>query len=347
MQHIKWPSRLSNKWFLLPVFLLLLSVALVQANETAAADPLRPNSDSPPGEVTDSLGMKDCTNTSTGFVPLTNMARAAYQGFPGGLYFSSNAIPKEHLEFGMAASQGIQRLGKQGEPDSAGKIVLLSLGMSNSKREFGTFIDLARGETAPGVALVNGSQGGYDAARIADPGSDYWTKIDDVLTKRNLTPPQVQAVWIKQAVARETDPFPQSAQELQSYLRDIVLIVEERFPNAKTVYFSSRTYGGYGAPDSTSPEPWAYEGGFAVKWLIEAQMTGSDAELAYANTPWLAWGPYLWADGLNARSDGLIWACEDFEDDGIHPSPSGELKVANLLLDFFNNNLTTQWFPRN
>jgi lysophospholipase L1-like esterase len=56
----------------------------------------------------------------------------------------------------------------------------------------------------------------------------------------------------------------------------------------------------------------------------------------------------LWADGLTPRQDGLIWECDDFRDDGTHPSPKGRQKVATLLLDFFKTELTTQpWFIRN
>ncbi len=61
--------------------------------------------------------------------------------------------------------------------------------------------------------------------------------------------------------------------------------------------------------------------------------------------PWLAWGPYLWADGANPRDDGLVWLPADFQDDGTHPSPSGEEKVGRLLLEFFRSSPFAQcWF---
>lgn len=61
--------------------------------------------------------------------------------------------------------------------------------------------------------------------------------------------------------------------------------------------------------------------------------------------PWLGWGPYLWADGLVPRSDGLTWAPADFESDGVHPSQSGETLVGSLLLDFMlRSPFSTPWF---
>src|SRR5206468_1021451 len=62
-------------------------------------------------------------------------------------------------------------------------------------------------------------------------------------------------------------------------------------------------------------------------------------------TPWLAWGPYLWADGLTPRSDGLTWQCADLQSDGTHPSSSGASKVAQMLLSFFQTDpVASRWY---
>jgi hypothetical protein len=59
--------------------------------------------------------------------------------------------------------------------------------------------------------------------------------------------------------------------------------------------------------------------------------------------PLLLWGPYLWADGVTPRQDGLAWLRTDLGD--VHPSESGKKKVAELLLKFFKNDpYARPWF---
>jgi hypothetical protein len=137
------------------------------------------------------------------------------------------------------------------------------------------------------------------------------------------------------------------AQILSSEMEIIARILKAKYPYLKIAYWSSRIYAGY-ATTTLNPEPFAYESGFAVKWLIEKQING-DTTLAFTGAkpkaPWLAWGPYLWADGMTPRQDGLIWACNDFQNDGTHPAPAGRTKVANLLLSFFKTESTAaSWF---
>lgn len=140
---------------------------------------------------------------------------------------------------------------------------------------------------------------------------------------------------------------------LEQRLGVVVRALHQRYPNLQQVFLSSRTYGGY-AEGTLNPEPFAYEGAFAVKWPIGAQIqqaqTGRiDSVAGNLNlgtaAPWLAWGPYLWANGTTPRADGLVWLRENFSADGIHPSRSGEEKVARLLLDFFRTSSFTRcWF---
>src|SRR5205085_10367258 len=64
--------------------------------------------------------------------PLTTLGTEKYQGYEGGLYpGGSNDRPKEHEAAGSAAAAQIRPLGPDGKPAPGGKIVLLSVGMSN------------------------------------------------------------------------------------------------------------------------------------------------------------------------------------------------------------------------
>lgn len=300
----------------------------------------------------DSLGAQNCDQAPTGLVPLTEMGSTRYHGFPGGLYpNASNQMPSAHASLGMALSKTLTPLDTQGKPATNGKIVLLSIGMSNTTQEFSYFerlvaMDIQHNDN---LVLVDGAVGGQDASKVADPKSNYWTVVQQRLAAAGVSAGQVQAFWLKEAMANPTNAFPVHAQTLRDYLIQIAQNLQARFPNGKLCYVSSRIHAGY-ATTTLNPEPFAYESGFSVKWLIERQIQGDmalnpDPKKGTVKAPWLAWGPYLWADGLKARLDGLQWWCDEFASDGTHPSDAGRWKVADLLMQHFRNDPTAQaWY---
>lgn len=289
--------------------------------------------------------------------PLSELGAEEYQGFQGGLYpEGKNERPAEHEAAGIKLGSQVQPLDADGQPDSNGKIVLLTVGMSNTGQASEALKRLADGDPQknPHLLIVNGAQGGMTADRIADPddggpGQKYWATMDERLAAAGVTRAQVQVVWIKQAEAGPNQGFPKYAEKLSRDLAKDVCILPGRFPNVKLCYVSPRTYGGY-AKTPLNPEPYAYESGFSVKWLIERQLRG-EAELNFdpargpVKAPWLSWGAYLWANGTKPNADGLSYEASDFAQDGTHESSSGQRKVGEQLLKFFKNDSTTwPWF---
>lgn len=248
----------------------------------------------------------------------------------------------------------------------------------------------------------NGAESNIDACAwfpaFGLPSCNYTTQNQfdriqaNLASGPRLTPNQVQVTWIDECNGRihpqlrgclpegtecvplcnatvagcNNTTYGTDALNVEQELGNIVRAARDRWPNLKMAFFSGRIYGGYGignGDDSADPEPYAYEVGFAVKWLIEAQIkqirTGIidpvAGDLGYDVAPWLGWGPYTWADGPIPRSDGLVWCdgqlgspCNgemDFETDNLHPNALGSTKVANILMGFFlNSPYTKTWF---
>jgi hypothetical protein len=301
----------------------------------------------------DRAAAQNCAGTSVGRTPLNDLGTGYYQGFQGGLYpAGGNARPVQHDSARVTFASQVVPRNAAGEIDTAnGRLVLLSIGMSNTTQEFSVFrmlSDTTAGRN-PKLVLVDGAQGGQTAAVIADSNANFWNVIDQRLAASGVTRNQVQVAWVKEANASPPQTFPRHAEILDSQFVLIARILKARYPNMSIAYWSSRIYAGY-ATTNLNPEPYAYENGFAVKWTIGRQISG-DSLLRYSgpnpNAPWLAWGPYLWADGLVPRSDSLVWLCTDFAPDGTHPGPNARLKVAQMLLQFFRSDPTaTPWFLR-
>jgi hypothetical protein len=295
----------------------------------------------------------NCAGTSTGLVPLTDLGVGSYQGVQGGLYAAgSNQRPAAHEAAGLAIANSIVPLDTLGHPSANGRVVIVSIGMSNCTQEFSTFIPKANADPSrsPDVRAIDCAQGGQTASIIRNPNAAFWNVVAQRLRAAGSSPLQPQIVWLKEANAQPNGNFQTTAGQLRDDLAEVVRVIHNQLPSVRLCYVTSRIYAGY-ASSTLNPEPYAYESGFAVKWLIDEQISGVDSlnfdpQQGAVGAPWLSWGPYLWADGLTPRSDGLTWACNEFVDsDGTHPSTIGRNVVADSLLSFFHHDATTiPWY---
>ncbi|MCX6545279.1 MAG: hypothetical protein NTV05_12825 [Acidobacteria bacterium] len=292
-----------------------------------------------------------CARTSIGQTPLNDLAGGTYKGERGGLYpGGTNARTGSHEAEGLARARAIVPVTAAGAPDGRGRYALVSIGMSNTTMEFSAFKQHADSDPSkdPHLAIVDGAQGGQTAVLWSSPACSCWATLDARLAAAGISAKQVSVVWLKEADANPMSGWPIYAQTLKNEMAQMLSLLAARFPRLRMVYLSSRIYAGY-ATSALNPEPYAFESAFSVRWLIEDQMQGGGG-LAYGpgdNTiPWLGWGPYLWADGITPRSDGLSWTCSDLSSsDGTHPSASGQQKVAQMLLTFFQTDLTARaWY---
>ncbi|MBC8646684.1 MAG: hypothetical protein H7X85_05945 [Thermoanaerobaculia bacterium] len=306
--------------------------------------------------------------------PISDLGSTTYLGFSGGLYENgSNVPPADHLAAGLTAAAAVQPLDTAGNPSPSGKVVLVSVGMSNTTQEFcsgggltpcdsWTFVGQASADPAVNhstLFLVNGARGSQTAATWDSPMDANYDRVRDTdLVNAGATEAQVQVAWVKVANPGPTVSLPAAnsdASALVTQMGNIVRALKTRYPNLKLVYLSSRIYAGY-ATTALNPEPYAYESGFAVKWLVQAQVdqmraggTIVDPRAGDLNratgAPWVGWSAYLWANGTTPRSDGLVWLVSDLAADGTHPSQSGRQKVGTLLLAFFKSDSTSRpWF---
>jgi hypothetical protein len=349
-------------------------LCLAGAGAVAAAcggDTASPTSPLNPPVTT--LSCADKHDTSK--VPINDLGTGCYLSFAGGLYpAGSNTIPAAHALAGLAAAARIQPLDGNGLPSPSGKIALVSIGMSNTTQEFCSegaqlgsctsysFIGQATADAAVNhttLVLVNGAAGGRTSSEWVSATSQEYDRIRQTwLTPLGLSEKQVQIAWVKSANAQPKISLPDTAADayaLQRQLAQIARALKQRYPNLQQVYFTSRIYAGY-ATSMLNPEPYAYETAFGVKWVIESQIQEMATGLADARTgslrydngtaPWLAWGPYPWANGMQARSDGLTWLRTDYNtSDYTHPGTPARTKIGAMLLAQFKSDPAAQcWF---
>jgi hypothetical protein len=283
-----------------------------------------------------------------------------YNGQEGGLYPNGTDVRPASMEAAAEkmAAQIVPLDGNGNVNTTSGKIVLMSIGMSDAYLEWdggpNAFEPVANADPSknPQLAIVNGALSGADASNWANPNSSAWLIAIARLKAAGLTADQVQVVWLKEAEAfpERYGGFLPAAQKLQADLEAIARNLKTKFPNVKIAYLSSRTHAF--TMTGLNPEPYAFESGFAVKWAIQDQINGTgnlnwDSTKGAVVAPLLSWGSYLWANGTSPRSDGFTWTLSDVSGDLTHPSSSGIGEIGQMLLAFFKTDPTSSpWFLR-
>jgi hypothetical protein len=229
--------------------------------------------------------------------PIIDIAKTQnYQGLDGGLYpDGTNTPPAQHDAEGRARAASIQPIG--------GKVVLMAIGLSNSKQEWcgvgsadslpcnpWTFMGQSNASSAvdhDALVIVNGAAASQETETWDEVTDDNYARIAKTwLTPLGLTPSQVQVVQMLEMtgpVFDGTTPEPTTprlpaanadAYQLVAQYGDIARTLKKVYPSLSMIFVSPRAYGGFGtgADGNSNPEPYAFETGFATKLFVEAQI---------------------------------------------------------------------------
>ena len=138
-------------------------------------------------------------------------------------------------------------LDAEGKPAKDGKIVLVSISMSNATQEF-SHLQADRRRRPAEIAraddrrLCPGRPGDGRSGSI--PKARPWAEADRRLTAAGVTPKQVQVAWIKLANVGPTGELTEHGKKLQDDTLAVLHNAKARFPNLRVAYLGSRIYAG-------------------------------------------------------------------------------------------------------
>ncbi len=265
--------------------------------------------------------------------------------YPGG----KNEMPEAHRKAGERLAASIRPLDTSGKPDETdGKILLLAVGHSNGRYYFGALEDKLRQHAAelhPRFEFINAAVPGAGLLRMKNwatepPQSKSWQRAKELTSRPGYSPLQVQALLFiasdSPAHPKALLPqpqFPTQIEELQRKQSTVLARFAKDYPNLQVAFLMSdglRHYSGV--------EPYAYQEGFGVKWLIESQINnkpGTVFEGEDRKLPWLAWGPYIWDNSWD----------ESYFLDGTHAAPKARAVFVEKCWQLFTSDSVAQpWF---
>ncbi|MCK6549861.1 DUF4215 domain-containing protein [Myxococcota bacterium] len=179
------------------------------------------------------------------------------------------------------------------------------------------------------------------------------TSATNLVLETRIAAPGTLSTALSSAEWRCHDPAADH-HELVLQTGRVLRALRRRYPNVKQVLLSPHPYAGYAANTAFITELFAYEGGHAVRRVIHSQIeqhrSGAidplvgDLDHQTGAAPWVAWGPYLWANGLAANGLGTTWPLADYEADRSRFSASGLARIATSMNLYFLGTAWTDWY---
>jgi len=320
-------------------------------------------------------------------LPIIGNAGSFWKGQPLGLYSDpvsggeSDVPPSAYQEAAIAAATALAAVPTDW--------LMVVQGLSNTNLEWGQtpndFVTAFKAAKAAGtvntkLTLLNCAFGSHPLYSTSggwyNNAAGYWTQALTKITAAGFTANDVRVVCHKLADANVPIGNTVTAADLSTcphvppqkgdadfwfvvyYGAQWLRFVQTQYPNCLLAFIHARMYGGYAPSTASSPEPFAFEQGLAWRYLLNAQAKqlalGTIDTVAgdlVTNCPILAWGPYMWANGLTPNSLGVSWnsATDYAETTGsnayIHPSQAGILQWTQQSMAWYSTNqFSAPWF---
>src|SRR5205823_8982388 len=124
-----------------------------------------------------------------------------------------------------------------GKPADDGRILFVSISMSNATQEFSLFKEMADADSAksPRLTIVDCAQGGQAMAEWASPTAQPWTVAEQRIAAAKCSPQQVQLAWIKLANKGARGGLEEHGRKLQSDTREVIEIAKSKFHNLRVI----------------------------------------------------------------------------------------------------------------
>lgn len=256
-----------------------------------------------------------------------------YQGKAGGLYDNNtNKIPQDFITQGIGKTKNFVPLNIKGNPDrKSGKVVFAMIGSTYNSQENEAGMELLGRNMTQIVdkfqtVLIDNQENSLKKLTVS---TILWEGFGSQLSEKGLSNLQVRvlALDILDPVFLQSENM--TSEQLKDFLIKIIELAQVQYPNLGIIYLHTPLFHGYLDADL---EPYTYELAFDIRDLVIGQKLDN-------GEPLLLWGPYMWVNVDEIRSDGFSLVIGDYVNDGRTFSQSGIEKYQKFFVDYYTDQI--------